>query len=194
MKKTRPVKKMIILTSPSGGGKTTVARHLLKTFPNLSFSVSATTRRPRSNEKNGIQYYFLTEDKFKKLLKKKAFVEYEEVYPGLLYGTLKSELARIWDMNHAILFDVDVKGAKNIKSIYKKKAFAIFVKPPSVEVLVERLRKRGTETEESLKARIARYDNEIKHEKSFDYVLINDDLKVTLQEAETVCHKFLEEE
>lgn len=185
--------KLIVLTAPSGGGKSTVARHLLKTFEHLKFSISATTRKPRIGEKHGKQYYFKSEEQFQNLIERKAFVEYEEVYPNQFYGTLKSELDRLWDEGYDILFDVDVKGAKNLKSLYKSKCFTIFVKPPSVDVLIERLKARGTETEASLAKRIERFNIELTYEDAFDYVLINDKLDKTLTEAEQITKTFLEE-
>ena len=183
--------KLIILTAPSGAGKTTITRHLLSRFDNLAFSVSATTRERRLHEVDGKDYYFIAPAHFRELIEKQAFVEWEEVYENQLYGTLKSEIERLWSLGKDIVFDIEVKGAMNIKKQYPDASFAIFVKPPSPETLYERLRNRRTESEDSLQKRIARATEELTYENKFDAVLVNDNLEVALQEAEALVHQFL---
>lgn len=184
--------KMLIFTAPSGAGKTTIVRHLLNKFPSLAFSISASTRTKREHEKNGEDYYFITTKDFDKKVREDQFVEWEEVYPGLRYGTLYSEIDRIWAKGNAIIFDIDVKGATNIKKAYPESSMAVFVKPPSPEILFERLRDRNTEDADSLATRIARATEELTYESTFDYVLLNDQLDVALAEAEKIVAKFLE--
>ncbi|MEM6319811.1 MAG: guanylate kinase [Bacteroidota bacterium] len=188
------MKKMIIVTAPSGAGKTTIVRHLLATFDNLSFSVSATTRSPRPKEIDGRDYYFLTIRKFKNRVNKDAFAEWQEVYPDKFYGTLKSEVERKWRKKKNIIFDIEVKGATNLKKLYGDRALAIFVKPPSVAELVRRLESRATENPKSLAERIARAKEELTYEYNFDHVLINDQLDVALEEAGAIVRNFLCEE
>lgn len=183
--------KLLIFTAPSGAGKTTITRHLLKKFDFLAFSVSATTRAPRPYEKDGIHYYFLSPKDFKKKIKKKAFVEWEEVYENQFYGTLKTEVERLWEAGKHILFDIDVQGAKRIKKVYKDQALAIFVQPPSKEVLIERLKNRKTEDEKSLKKRIKKATKELKYANKFDEILVNDVLDVALKEAEELVLDFI---
>jgi len=183
--------KMIIITAPSGAGKTTIVRHLLKKYENLAFSVSATTRPPRKGEKDGKDYYFLSEKKFKKKIEKEKFAEWEEVYPGKFYGTLKKEIKRIWKEGKHIVFDIEVKGATNIKNFYGDKALAIFVKAPSIEELMRRLENRDTENVASIKERITRAKQEMTYENNFDKVLVNDDLEIALAEAEQMVEDFI---
>ena len=183
--------KMIIMTAPSGAGKTTIVRHLLKKIDRLSFSVSATTRAPREGEVDGKDYYFLSEKKFRKKIAKGAFAEWEEVYPGKYYGTLKKEIKRVWKEGKDIVFDIEVKGATNIKRIYENKALAIFIKPPSIEELLNRLQKRDTESTNSIKERISRAKEEMTYQNNFDVVLINDVLSLALIEAEEIVQNFL---
>ena len=185
--------KLIVITAPSGAGKTTIVRHLIKTFDFLGFSISATTREKRKHEEDGKDYYFMSVEEFKKMRRRRKFLEWEEVYDNQYYGTLKSEVERIWKEGKHIIFDVDVKGAKDIKKAYPDKTLAIFVKPPSVEELFARLRNRKTETEASLKKRFARSKRELKYEKKFDKVLVNDDLEIALQEAEEMVINFIKE-
>jgi len=182
---------LFLFAAPSGAGKTTIVRHLLNTFDELAFSISATTRSRRPYEKEGEDYYFLTEERFKALIEQEAFVEWEEVYEGLLYGTLHSEVERLWKAGKHILFDIDVKGALNIKRSFPKEALAIFIKPPSVEVLYERLNRRKTESKDSLRKRIGRAAEEMSYEPQFDLVLVNDDLEVALREAEQIIQPYL---
>lgn len=183
--------KMIVFAAPSGSGKTTVVRHLLEIFNELSFSISATTREKREIEEDGKDYYFLSEDEFKDKITRNEFVEWVEVYKGRYYGTLKSEVQRLWDDGKFILFDIDVIGARMIKDQFGEKCLAVFVKPPSIEVLINRLKKRKTETEASLNSRIARFKEELTYEKYFDKTLINDDLEMALEEAEGIVTDFL---
>lgn len=183
--------KLIILTAPSGAGKTTIARHLLMTFPNLAFSVSATTRARRSYEVDGKDYYFISPEKFRQLIQENAFVEWEEVYTDQFYGTLKSEIERLWAAGKHVVFDVDVKGAMNLKRQYPSETLTIFIKPPSTEILFQRLQKRSTETEESLQKRIAKAVEELKNENNFDIVLVNDKLEDALQKATAIVEKFI---
>lgn len=189
--KSRAQTKMILVTAPSGAGKTTIVRHLLKTFDFLGFSVSATTREKRAHEIEGKDYYFESPEEFKKLISEDAFAEYEEVYEDQFYGTLKSEIERLWDMDKRIVFDIDVRGATNLKELYGDKALAIFISPPSLEILEERLKARKTESEASLKKRLTRVRKEMKYIDSFDTVLINDDLDIALREAEFKVLQFI---
>lgn len=182
--------KMMVFTAPSGSGKTTIVRHLLKRFDRLAFSVSATTRDKRDHETDGKDYYFLSVESFREKIARGLFVEWEEVYPGRYYGTLKSEVDRIWEEGKFVLFDVDVLGASNIKRIYGEKCLAVFVKPPSVEILINRLKARNTETPETLEIRKARFLKELQYEPNFDVILINDQLENALEEAEELVRNF----
>ena len=183
--------KLIVFTAPSGAGKTTIVKHLINEFDFLSFSVSATTRDKRTGENDGIDYYFLHKMIFNDLIARDAFVEYEEVYDNQKYGTLKSEVERRWESGKSIVFDVDVKGATKIKEYYKDQCLVVFVKPPSLDILIERLKNRDSESEVSLKKRIARVEREMKYESTFDMVLVNDLLDVALKEAEFITQDFL---
>lgn len=182
--------KLIVFTAPSGAGKTTVVRHLLKNYEELGFSISATNRKKRKKEKDGVDYHFLSTREFKRRVKNEEFIEWEEVYDNQFYGTLKSEIARVWDEGQHIVFDIEVKGATNIKRMYPE-ALVVFIRPPSLQVLVDRLKKRETETEASLKKRIARVTEELTYENNFDRVLVNDVLEVTLKEAELMIESFI---
>ena len=183
--------KLIIVTAPSGAGKTTIVHHLLSTFDELAFSVSATNRGKRDHETEGVDYYFLSTPEFKHLISGGAFLEYEEVYDNQYYGTLKRELERLWALGKCIIFDVDVKGATNIQKAYPGESLSIFIKPPSKEILLERLKNRKTETPESLKKRIARASEELTYENKFDTVIVNDDLSKALAQADTLVGNFL---
>jgi len=183
--------KLILFCGPSGSGKTTITRHLLENFPELRFSVSATTRAKRPNETDGKDYYFLTVDDFKKKIAEDQFVEWEEVYTDLFYGTLKSEIERIWSENKVVAFDVDVEGGLNIKKIYGKNLLAVFIKPLSVDVLRKRLTDRNTESPESLATRIEKAEHELTYEDKFDHVIVNDTLEHALELATTLVKKFL---
>lgn len=183
--------KMLIFTAPSGAGKTTIVRHLLATFPELAFSISATTRQKRAHERDGHDYYFISPEEFQQRVEQDAFVEWEEVYKDLRYGTLHSEIDRLWKEGKHIIFDIEVKGATNIKKAYPDESLVVFVKPPSEEILFQRLRERQTEDPDSLAKRIARAAEELTYEQTFDYVLLNDDLQTALAEAEKVTREFL---
>lgn len=185
------MEKLIIVAAPSGAGKTTIVHHLLRKFPELAFSVSATNRARRNHEIDGVDYYFLSTDDFKRRVTEGAFLEYEEVYDDQFYGTLKSEIERLWDLGKCVIFDVDVKGATSIKKVYPDESVTIFIKPPSKEILFERLKNRKTETTESLKKRIARVTEELKYEDRFDKVVLNDDLEHAFLEAEKVVKDFI---
>jgi guanylate kinase len=184
-------RKLIIFTAPSGAGKTTLVRHLLKTRKDVAFSISACTRPPRHGEANGMDYYFLTTEEFERKVQRKEFVEYEEVYENQYYGTLRSEIERVWAAGKHVLFDIDVKGARSIKEAYGEHALSVFVKPPSFEILKQRLINRKTEDEGSLRKRINRVREEMTYERVFDVTLINNDLDTALVEAERLVAQFL---
>lgn len=184
--------KAIIFSAPSGSGKTTIVKHLIQHFPNLGFSISACTRDKRGrNEVHGKDYYFLTPDEFKKNIDAGNFIEWEEVYEGNFYGTLKSEIERLWSEGKHVIFDVDVKGGLSLKEFFKEKALAVFVKVPSMEVLKERLRDRNTETEDSLSRRLFKAKFEMSFEDKFDVVLVNEDLEESLKKATDMVGEFL---
>jgi guanylate kinase len=186
-----PKGKLIIICAPSGSGKTTIVRALLPEFRNLEFSVSACSRPPRTAEIDGKDYYFLTPETFRKEIEKGSFLEWEEVYPGSFYGTLKSEVQRIWDKGSHVIFDVDVVGGLSIKKQYPDNSLSIFIKPPSLEELRNRLIGRGTESPDSLKARIDKAESELEFASRFDVVVINDDLARAIHETATQLHLFL---
>ncbi len=183
--------KMFIFTAPSGSGKTTVVRHLLNKYNFLDFSVSATSREKRPHEVEGKDYYFLSEEEFRTKIDEGAFLEWEEVYDNQFYGTLKSEVDRVWEAGKHMVFDIEVNGATNLKKMYGDQALAVFIKVPSFMELVKRLKSRKTESPSSLKKRIKRIKRELTYEESFDTVLINDKLEVTLQEAENIVCQFI---
>jgi guanylate kinase len=185
--------KIIILTAPSGSGKTSITRHLLKTFPELSFSISAATRNPRGSEKNGVDYYFIPEEEFKQKIQEDAFAEWEMVYEGKYYGTLKQELRRIWDLGKVPVLDIDVKGAIHVQQQYPGKVLSLFIQPPSVEELKKRLESRGTETPESLNARVSKASYELSFSHSFSHVIVNDVLEKACEEAEKLVRAFIKE-
>ncbi len=183
--------KLIVFSAPSGSGKTTIVKELLAQNPNLGFSISACTRDKRGrSEQNGQDYYFMTPDEFRQKIDEEAFVEWEEVYPGAYYGTLKSEIERIWASGKHVIFDVDVRGGLALKNYYKERALAIFVKVPSLEILEDRLRSRGTETEESLSKRIFKMKFEWSFQDKFDVVLVNDQLEIAVEEAQQLFENF----
>lgn len=183
--------KVLIFSAPSGSGKSTIVNHLLSLHPEIEFSVSATSRPPRGEEQNGVAYWFLTADEFRERVSRDEFVEYEEVYPGRFYGTLKSEVERIWAKDHVIIFDVDVKGGVNLKKYFGGQALSVFIQAPSVEVLRERLVKRGTDSAEDIENRVNKAAEEMGYADKFDYVLVNDVLETALKEAEEVVGSFL---
>jgi guanylate kinase len=184
--------KIIIITAPSGAGKTSITRYLLDKYPTrLAFSVSAATRSPRAHEKDGVDYYFLTLDAFKQKIQQNDFVEWEMVYEGKFYGTLKSELERIWQQGKTPLLDIEVKGAIHIREQYPHSTLALFIEPPSVDELRRRLEMRGTETVESLLARVNKASYEISFKHHFDKIIVNDDLSKACHEAENTIKEFL---
>lgn len=166
--------------------------HILKLHPEMEFSVSATSRAPRGQERNGIEYHFFTADEFRKMIVEDKFVEYEEVYAGSFYGTLKSEVQRIWDKGHVIIFDVDVKGGVNLKKYFGDKALSVFIQAPSVEELRKRLVARSTDSAEAIAKRVAKASEEMTYADKFDYILVNDDLQKAYAEAEKVVDDFLQ--
>lgn len=190
---TKAPKKLIVFTAPSGSGKTTVVRHLLKTFDGLAFSVSATTRDRRSHERHGRDYYFLSTETFRKWRDDDTFVEWEEVYEDQYYGTLKFEIERLWDLGKHVIFDIEVKGATNLKRLYPDQTTVVFIKVPTLDMLIGRLKARKTESEESLRKRIERIKKELTYEDSFDHVLINDKLEDTLANGEKLLLEILTE-
>ncbi len=183
--------KILIITAPSGAGKTSITRHLMKVFPVLEFSVSAATRNARGIEKDGVDYYFISLEDFKHKIQNKEFAEWEMVYEGKYYGTLKSELKRIWALNKVPVLDIDVKGAIHIQQQYPENTLSLFIEPPSVDELQNRLQSRGTETPESLAARINKAAYELSFKDQFNKLIINDDLKHACSEAETIVADFI---
>lgn len=183
--------KLIIFSAPSGSGKSTIVQHLMSQGLGLAFSISATSRQPRENEVDGREYHFIAPEKFRDLIEKKAFIEWEEVYPGQFYGTLHSELDRIWEEGGHAVFDIDVVGGLNLKKEFGERACAIFIEPPSIEVLEERLRSRGSDDEASLKRRLDKAGYEMKFAPQFDRIVINDHLEEAQSEALTIVREFL---
>ena len=185
--------KVVIFSAPSGAGKSTIVNHLLQLHPELEFSISATSRAPRGSERHGVEYYFFSADEFRQMIAEDKFVEHEEVYPGSFYGTLRSEVERIWAKGHVIIFDIDVQGGVNLKRIFGEQAFSVFIQAPSVDVLRERLIGRGTDSQEAIEKRVAKAASEMEFAAGkFDYVLVNDDLQTAKAEAEKVIGDFLE--
>ena len=184
--------KLVIFSAPSGAGKTTIVQHLLKKNPDLEFSISATTRKARGDEQDGKDYYFISKEEFLHLIAKKHFVEFEEVYSGTFYGTLRTEIERIWAKGKTVIFDIDVEGGLHLKRKYGKSALAIFVQPPSLEVLKERLTGRGTDSEEKLQERFAKAEKELNYAPQFDIILKNHDLQTACGEAEFLVESFLQ--
>lgn len=189
-----PNGKVIIFSAPSGAGKSTLVQHLLGRFPELEFSISATSRAPRGAEVDGREYYFLSPDAFGAAVARDEFAEWEEVYAGTCYGTLNSELERIWQKGHTIVFDIDVKGGVNLKKQFGDRALSIFVMPPSVDELRKRLEGRGTETPETIAKRIGKAELEMTFAPQFDRIIINDNLQEAMHETEQVVGSFLNHE
>lgn len=183
--------RLVILTAPSGSGKTTIVRHLLQAMPELSFSVSACTRSPRAGETDGVNYFFITADDFCERIARDEFAEYEMVYEGKYYGTLKSELQRIWNESRFPLIDIDVHGALRLKQVYGASALTLFIQAPSMEELERRLRFRGTETEATLRERLGKAEHELSFAPQFDRILVNDQLEQACLEAENLVSGFL---
>jgi guanylate kinase len=183
--------KAIIVSAPSGAGKTTIVRHLLGVVPQLEFSISACSRSRRNEEFDGKDYYFITPEEFRIKISREEFVEWQEVYPGSYYGTLKSEMSRIWGLNKTPIFDVDVKGAVNLKNYFGDMGFGIFIHPPSMEELEHRLRKRGTESDETLHKRLDKAAYELTFAVHFDIIIINDNLEVKCREVTRLVEGFL---
>lgn len=184
-------RKAVIFSAPSGSGKSTIVSHILKLHPELKFSVSAASRAPRGDEKNGVAYWFISADEFRKRIADNEFVEYEEVYPGSFYGTLKSEVERIWDNGDAIIFDVDVKGGVNLKKYFGDRALSVFIQAPSVEVLRQRLVSRATDSPEAIERRVAKAAEEMTYADKFDHIIVNDDLQKAYADAERLVSDFL---
>ncbi len=183
--------KLVIFSAPSGSGKTTIVRELLGIFPQFEFSISATSRLPRGSEQDGIDYYFLTNDEFRSLVEKDGFVEWQEVYAGTCYGTLRSELDRIWQKGNIILFDVDVMGGINLKRIFGGDACSIFIMPPSIGELERRLVGRGTDAPEVIAKRLAKAEFEISKSTEFDHIVVNDDLDAAVEDTRRIIESFL---
>ncbi len=184
-------KKIILITAPSGSGKTSIVNHLMKKFPQLAFSVSATTRQPRDNEKNSIDYYFISEKDFREKIHNKEFLEWEMVYEGKYYGTLKSDIERIWKENKVPVLDIDVQGAIHVQQQYPVNTIAIFIQAPSIEELKRRLKLRGSETDESLQARLNKSSYEMTFKKHFENIIINENFQAACKEADRIVGDFL---
>jgi guanylate kinase len=185
------MKKILIITAPSGAGKTSITKYLMEKFPVLAFSVSAATRQPRGIEKDGVDYHFISSEAFKYKIQQNAFVEWEMVYEGKYYGTLKSELEKIWAAGKVPVLDIDVKGAIHVQQQFNEGTLSLFIEPPSVNELKNRLQSRGTETEESLAARVNKASYELSFKSYFDRIVVNADLEMACQEAEKIVGDFL---
>ena len=183
--------KIIIITAPSGAGKTSITKQLMKHFPQLAFSISAATRAQRKHEQNGVDYHFMSIEEFQEKIHENAFMEWEMVYEGNYYGTLKSEMERIWSNGQIPVLDIDVKGAIHVQDLYPKQILTIFIEPPSIDELKRRLESRGTETADSLQARISKASYEISFKHSFQHVIVNDDLPKAVAEAIRITGEFL---
>lgn len=187
------MEKVIIFSAPSGSGKTTIVHQLLKKYPQFEFSISATSRAPRGKEVDGVDYYFLTEEEFLRRIDEDAFVEWEAVYAGTHYGTLKSEVDRIWSKGNVIIFDVDVVGGVNLKRIFGQKACSVFIMPPSIEELERRLVGRGTDAPEVIAKRVAKAASEIERAPEFDHIVVNDILEQAIENTCAIIDKFIAE-
>ena len=176
----------IVISAPSGAGKSTIVGALLAKYPQLAFSISACSRPPRGQELNGVHYFFLDPSEFKHKISEGAFFEWEEVYEGMYYGTLHSELERIWSAGKVVVFDIDVIGCLKVKEKLKDAAISIFIQPPSMAILQERLRKRRTDTEDKIQIRLAKAEKEMSHAQEFDYIIVNDDLTKAITEVDQI--------
>ncbi|MDZ7715814.1 MAG: guanylate kinase [Balneolaceae bacterium] len=185
--------KLIIITAPSGAGKTSIAKFLLKRFPEVRFSVSATTRKPREGEEDGKDYFFISRKEFDEKIEKNEFLEWEEFYGEYRYGTLRSEVDKLIESGYFPLLDIEVKGALNVKGMYGSDCVSIFIQPPSLEELKKRLTNRGTENDESLATRLERAEKEITYAKQFDFVVTNNDLETACKQVETIVGSFINE-
>lgn len=183
--------KVIIFSAPSGSGKTTLVKYALEQFPELEFSISCTTRQPRGSEIHAVDYHFISPDEFRQKISDDAFVEYEEVYTDKYYGTLKSEVEKIWDNQKVVIFDVDVKGGISLKKYFNEKALSIFIEPPSIEELERRLISRNTDDAETIKTRVAKAGEEMLHAKDFDIIVINENLDQAKKEIKTLIENFI---
>ena len=184
--------KLVVFSAPSGSGKTTLVHHLLQQGLPIGFSISATSRPPRGDEKDGVDYFFMSENSFREKIAEDAFLEYEEVYQGTFYGTLRSEVDRLWKTGKTVLFDIDVVGGLNIKRQYPDQCLALFIQPPSLSELEKRLRRRGTDNEKKIKERLAKATKELDLANQFDKVIVNDDLETAKEEVGKEVHVFLE--
>jgi len=185
--------KLIVFSAPSGAGKTTLVRYIIETFNDIQFSISATSRVARGNEKDGVDYYFLSNEEFKAKVQNEEFIEYEEVYGGNYYGTLKSELDRIWNENKIAIFDIDVVGGANIKNMFPNETLSIFVMPPSIDVLKNRLLERGDVSSEQINVRVKKAESELDYASKFDNIIINNDLEESKKIAHTLIKEFIYE-
>ena len=183
--------KLIIITAPSGAGKTSITKHLMQHFPQLAFSISAATRQPRGTEQNGVDYHFMSADEFKQRIQLNDFIEWEMVYEGKYYGTLKSELEKIWHENKIPVLDIDVKGAIHVQQQFPESSLSLFIEPPSVDELKKRLQSRGTETEESLAARVNKASYELSFKDHFNKIIVNDDLQKACDKATAIISDFI---
>lgn len=184
--------KLVVFSAPSGSGKTTLVHHLLQQGLPIGFSISATSRPPRGKEKDGVDYFFMSENSFREKIAEDAFLEYEEVYEGTFYGTLRSEVDRLWKTGKTVLFDIDVVGGLNVKRQYQDQCLALFIQPPSLSELEKRLRRRGTDNEKKIKERLAKATKELDLANQFDKVIVNDDLETAKEEVGKEVHVFLE--
>ncbi|MEN8250527.1 MAG: guanylate kinase [Bacteroidota bacterium] len=183
--------KLLIFCAPSGSGKSTIVQHLMKCIPQLAFSISATSREPRGGEVNGREYHFISPEQFRQKIEAGEFIEWEEVYPDQYYGTLRSEVERIWNSGQHAMFDIDVVGGVNLKKNYGQKALSIFIQPPSLQVLEQRLRDRGTDDEAQLQKRLGKAEFELDFAPQFDHIVVNDTLEHALAQAEHLVRNFL---
>lgn len=190
-RKTLNKKKVIIFSAPSGSGKTTLVKHSLEVFNELQFSISCTTRQPRGSEVHAVDYHFLSPDEFRQKISEDAFVEFEEVYTDKYYGTLKSEVEKIWNQGKVVIFDVDVKGGISLKKYFGEKALSIFIEPPSIEELERRLISRNTDDAETIKTRVEKAEEELSYAKEFDRIVINNDLNIAKEEIESLIKNFI---